>query len=131
LAKKMKILVVDDDLGMCETLSDILEDKGYEVVTATDGRKAVEEAIGSDIQLVLMDIKMPGMNGVEACKVMKKEKPNLKVILMTAYAVESLMQEALRQDGIAIFFKPLDIEKVINLLQDVRDAYDAVVAGTE
>ncbi|KPJ51149.1 hypothetical protein AMJ40_00655 [candidate division TA06 bacterium DG_26] len=127
----MKILVVDDDLGMCETLSDILEDKGYEVVTATDGRKAVEEAIGSDIQLVLMDIKMPGMNGVEACKVMKKEKPNLKVILMTAYAVESLMQEALRQDGIAIFFKPLDIEKVINLLQDVRDAYDAVVAGTE
>lgn len=117
----MRILVVDDDPSMCETLSDILEDKGYEVATASDGHLAVQKAKQDDFGLVMMDIKMPRMNGVEACKIMRSEKPNLKIILMTAYAVEDLVQEALKDEAVAIFFKPLDIEKVIILLQDIRE----------
>lgn len=122
MSKRVRILVVDDDLGMCETLSDILEDKGYEVVTANNGCQAVEQAKRNDFDLVLMDIKMPGMNGVEACKIIRTEKPNTKVILMTAYAVEDLVHEALKDDAVGIFFKPLDIDKVIRMLQDVREA---------
>lgn len=121
MTKKVRILLVDDDPGMCETLSDILEDKGYDVVTANDGMQAVESTKRNEFDLVLMDIRMPGMNGVEACKIMRSERPTLRVVLMTAYAVEDLVQEALKDDAVGIFFKPLDIEKVINLLQGVKE----------
>lgn len=121
---KTKILIADDDLDMCETLFDILEHKGYEVVIANNGHQALDQIKQSDFDLVLMDVKMPGINGVEACKIMRKEKPNLKVILMTAYAVEDLVQEALKDDAVGVFFKPLDIDKVVNLLQDIKVACD-------
>ncbi len=122
MSKTVRVLVVDDDAGMCETLSDILQDEGYEAVTANDGHEAVEQAKESDFDLVLMDIKMPGMNGVEACKIMRSERPDQRVVLMTAYAVEDMVQEALKDDAVGIFFKPLDIEKVIKLLQDIKEA---------
>lgn len=124
MPEKMRILVVDDDPSMCETLSDILEDKGYEVTTANDGREAVEKTKQKEFGLVLMDIKMPKMNGVEACKIMRSERPDMKIILMTAYAVEDLVQEALKDETVGIFFKPLDLEKVIQLLQNIREARD-------
>jgi two-component system response regulator HydG len=120
VSHKTRVLIVDDDVGMCETLSDILEDQGYEVVEANNGQQAVDCAKKSDFDLVLMDIKMPGMNGVEACKIIRDERPDVRVVLMTAYAVEDLVQEALKDDAVGIFFKPLDIEKVIKLLQDVK-----------
>ncbi len=62
---KMTILVVDDDIAMRETLSDILEIEGYGVVTANDGNEAIERMREKDFSLVLMDIKMPGMNGIQ------------------------------------------------------------------
>ena len=60
---------------------------------------------------------MPGMNGVEACKIMRRENPNLRVVLMTAYAVEDLVREALSEHGVRVLSKPLDIEKTLELLQ--------------
>jgi CheY-like chemotaxis protein len=62
--EKASILIVDDDASMCETLLDILEDKGYGVVIARDGAKAVAEAGRRHFDLALIDIMMPGMNGV-------------------------------------------------------------------
>ncbi len=122
MSRKVKVLVVDDDLGMCETLSDILEDKGYDVVAAHDGQEAVQRAKEDLFDLVLMDIKMPKMNGVEACKIMRDQNPNLRVVLMTAYAVEDLVKEALKDDAVDLFFKPLDIEKVMRILGDLNQA---------
>ncbi len=116
--KKARILVVDDDVGMCETLSDILDTKGYEVVTANNGYQAVEKVAEGDVDLVLMDIRMPGMNGVDACKTMKTEKPDLKVILMTAFTVEVLVAKAMKEHDVQVLSKPLDIEMVLNVLQD-------------
>lgn len=123
MSEKMRVLVVDDDVAMCETLSDILEDKGYQVITANDGCQAVEQAKQSDFDFVLMDIKMPRLNGVEACKIIRSENPNVKVVLITAYAMEDLVQEALKDDTVRIFFKPLDIGKVLKLLQDLKETH--------
>ena len=117
---KGRILLVDDNEDFLDSTRDVLEIEGYDVVTATSGEEAVGLAAAETFDLILMDIKMPGMNGVEACKIIRDERPNLKVVLMTAYAVEDLVQEALKDDAVGIFFKPLDIEKVIQLLQDVQ-----------
>lgn len=120
MSKQKKILVVDDDLGMCETLTDILEGEGYEVVTANDGYQAVELTTQNCFDFVLMDIRMPGMTGVEACKIMRNEKPDLKVILMTAYAVEVLVAEAIKELAVKVVSKPLDIDNVLNMIKNSR-----------
>lgn len=119
MSNKVRILVVDDDSGMCETLSAILRIKGYEVDTANDGYQAIKKVKENCFKFVLMDIKMPGMNGVEAYKIIRDEKPNLKVVFMTAYARDDLVQEILKENAVRIFFKPFDIEKLLSLLQDV------------
>jgi two-component system response regulator AtoC len=117
MAKRLRILVVDDDVGMCDTLSDILEDAEFEVATGHDGIEAVEKVRGAQFDIVLMDIKMPRMNGVDACKIMRAENPNLVVILMTAFTVENLVVEALSDLGVQVLSKPLDIEHMLEMLR--------------
>ncbi len=117
MARRPRILVVDDDIGMCDTLSDILEDGGFEVVTGHNGVEALEYVRQAEFDAVLMDIKMPRMNGVEACKVIRSEKPNLAVFLMTAFSVETLVAEALSDLGVQVLSKPLDIDSMLDMLR--------------
>ena len=117
---KVSILIVDDDAGMCETLFDIMEDKGYRTVIALDGYEAIQKVKEMDFDVILMDIKMPGMDGVETFKEIKKIHPETAVVMMTAYAVEDLIKEALHEGAYDVLYKPLDIERMIGLIEDVR-----------
>jgi len=118
---KACILIVDDDLGMCETLCDIMEDKGYRTVIALSGHEAVQKAKQVAFDVILMDIKMPGMNGVETFKEIKKMHPETAVVMMTAYAVEDLIREALHEGAYGVLHKPLDMERTIGLIEGVRE----------
>jgi two-component system response regulator HydG len=122
MAKKPRILVVDDDSGMCDTLSDILEDAGFEIAVGHDGVEALEHVRKAEFDIVLMDIKMPRMNGVEACKIMRQEKPDLSVFLMTAFTVEHLVSEALSDLGVQVLSKPLDIDNMLDMLRNSLDS---------
>ncbi len=95
--KSVSILVIDDDLGMLKTLDYILTDKGYEVVTLSSGAEAVELIKEKSFDIVLTDIKMPGMNGVEVLKEIKRLSPGTSVMMITAYTMHELVQEAKRQ----------------------------------
>lgn len=117
---KASILIVDDDVGMCETLSDIMEDKGYRTVIALDGHEAIQTVKESAFDVILMDIKMPGINGVETFKQIKRIHPETAVVMMTAYAVEGLIREALREGAYGVLYKPLDIEKMISVIESVK-----------
>jgi len=120
MGNRASILIVDDDMGMCETLSDIMEGKGYHTVIALDGYEAVEKAKESAFDVILMDIKMPGMNGVETFRQIKKIHPETAVVMMTAYAVEDLIREALREGAYGVLYKPFDIERMIGLIEGVK-----------
>lgn len=105
-----KILVVDDNEDYTDSIKDILEDEGYDVETAHNGEDACELTGCTEYDLVLMDIKMPGMNGVESFLHMKRRNPDVKVVLFTAYALTELIQKA-RDNGVtAILKKPLDMD---------------------
>jgi two-component system response regulator HydG len=117
MEKISSILIVDDDVGMTETLADILDDMGYDVAVAGDGYRAVERIREKVYGIVLMDIKMPGINGVETFKEVKRTSPSTKVIMMTAYSVEDLIKEALEGGAYGIIYKPLDIDKVMDLIE--------------
>ena len=87
------ILVADDDRSMARTLSDILRRRGWEPTEVHSGEAAVEAAAARRYAAVLMDVRMPGMNGVEAFREIHASQPRTPVILMTAYAAPELLAE--------------------------------------
>ncbi len=114
--EKTKVLVVDDDRRMVKTICDILKVKGYEALQAYTGEEAVEKVKSETLHCVLMDIKMPGINGVEALKMIKTLSPELPVLLMSAYATEELAAEARQQGAYTVLTKPIDIQIVLSFL---------------
>ncbi len=122
---KTRILIVDDNISLAKTLSLILSQKGFDAVTAYSGAEALEQvSINQDFDVVLMDVKMPVMNGVETFKKMKEKIPNATVIMMTAYAVEDLIQEAIQEGAYGVIHKPIDIEDSIRLIKDAKEKRD-------
>lgn len=111
-----RALVVDDDRAMVRTLSDVLRLNGWAVTSAFDGREAVAAAHADAFDVVLMDVKMPGLNGVEAFKAMKESHPSVRVILMTAYAAHELIAEAEREGVMQVMPKPVNIPLLLGVL---------------
>jgi DNA-binding NtrC family response regulator len=114
-AVKTDILVVDDLKSIRLTLGRILEDEGYNVVLAENGYQAIEAARQTSFALIFMDIKMPGINGVQTFREIKKINPKAAVIMMTAYSVEELVKEALDEGAYAVVYKPFDVEKIVSI----------------
>ena len=112
---RKSILIVDDDVGMADTLTDILQANQYEVAIAHSGETAVSMTRRRAYDLVLMDIQMPGLNGVQALTAMKAEGLATHVIMMTAYTRDELVKEAEKRSGFPVLPKPLDLERVLSL----------------
>ena len=117
---KACVLLVDDDKDMTETLSDILTDMNYRVETANNGLEAIEKVKTHSFDTVLLDIKMPGINGVETFKEIKKIRPEAVVMLMTAQSVEELIAEALEEGAYGIMHKPIDTTKLVNFIETTK-----------
>ena len=116
---KANILIVDDNVNLFKTMSFVLKHKGYDVSTAISGLEAIELIKQKSFDIIFLDIKMPTMNGVEAFKKIKRISPKTTVILMTAYAVEDLIQEALREGVHGVLYKPMNMDK----LQEIINKY--------
>ena len=116
---KTNILVVDDLRSIRLNLGGILEDEGHNVVTVGNGYQAIEAVKKTHFDVVFMDIKMPGINGVQTFREIKKIDPKAAVIMMTAYSVEDLVREALEEGAYAILYKPFDIDRIIALIEDL------------
>jgi len=113
------ILVVDDLRSMRLTLGGILEDEGYSVMTVEDGYRAIETVRKMHFDSIFIDIKMPGIDGVQSYREIKKIDPDAAVVMMTAYSVEELVKEALEEGAHAIIYKPFDINMVIAIIEEL------------
>lgn len=102
---------------MVETLEDILSTFRYEVTTARSAASAIRIVTQAHPDVVLMDLRMPGLNGVEALRAMKALAPRMVVIIMTAFTRDDLVDEARRAAALAILPKPLDMKRVLALLE--------------
>jgi len=127
MGEPASILIVDDNVSQCKTMSFVLERKGYIVALANDGPEALEKVEDKPFDIILMDIKMPLMDGVETYRRIKKIRPEAVVIMMTAYAVEDLVQQALEEGAYGIVYKPLDIERVIAIIKEARTAREGAL----
>jgi DNA-binding NtrC family response regulator len=111
-----RVLVVDDDPFMVKTLTDVLKLSGWEVDSASSGLQAVDAVEARQFDAVLMDVKMPDMDGVTALKAIKACRPDAIVFLMTAYAAHELLAEAEREGVTRILAKPVNVGVLLGLL---------------
>lgn len=124
---KGTILVVDDDRQMARTLSAVLRVSGWNTITAHSGEEAVAAAADSTLTAVLMDVKMPGMNGVEAFRQMRRRSPRLPVVLMTAYSAHELLSQAERDGVLSILPKPVPWPALNELLDGAVDRRESLL----
>ncbi len=103
-----KILVVDDELIMRESLGDWLDRDGHEVETAVSGEEALEKVKTSHFDILLVDLKMEGMSGLEVLKEVKERDPDTAVVMITAYGSISTAIEAMKDGAYDYLLKPFD-----------------------
>ncbi|PIQ95190.1 MAG: DNA-binding response regulator [Nitrospirae bacterium CG11_big_fil_rev_8_21_14_0_20_41_14] len=108
-----KILIVDDDEDTLQLLSDIIRSEGYEVITAGDGRKALKEVRAHSPDVVLLDIKLPEMDGMKVLEKIKKIDKNLIVIMLTAYGETKRVVQAMKLGAFDYITKPFDNEEIM------------------
>jgi CheY-like chemotaxis protein len=118
----LSILVVDDEASICLLLRDVLTRFGHQVETCQDGTKAVELASQQEFDLVFLDIRMPGMSGLEALRNLRELRPNTAFVMITGYAQTDVMEECLRSGAAACLSKPFSISQVVKVLQEITGA---------
>ncbi len=117
-----RVLVVDDERNMRITLADILEDAGFDVSVADCGEKAVKMCGKRSFDAILMDVRMPGIDGVEAFRLIRRKDQAVRVIMMSAYSMQELQRLAMREGAIGFLKKPLDLDRVIELIGESSGA---------
>ncbi len=118
---KGKLLIVDDQFGIRILLNEIFQKEGYKTFQAANGQQALEIVRKHSPELVLLDMKIPGMDGIEILKRMKEIEPEIRVIIMTAYGELDMIQEAKDLGALTHFAKPFDID-------DIREAVRKYIA---
>ena len=108
----MKILIIDDDPSIRETLEMFLHEKGYEAVTSEDGVKGLEAVQKERPDLVILDIRLPGMDGLEVLKKIKDKDENLYVIMITAYHAMEATIQAMKLGAYEYIHKPIDVDEL-------------------
>jgi two-component system, response regulator, stage 0 sporulation protein F len=109
---KEKILIVDDQYGIRILLNEVFQKEGYETHQAASGYQALEILEKNAPDLVLLDMKIPGMDGIEILKRMKVIDQDIRVIIMTAYGELDMIQEAKDLGALIHFAKPFDIDEI-------------------
>ena len=107
------VLIVDDQKNYPLILGAILEEEGFETFTANSGRDALEILANTDIDLVLTDMKMPSMDGIELLERIKDKNQDLPVIMMTAHGTVDKAVEAMQKGAYSYILKPFDNDQLI------------------
>ena len=116
-----RILVVDDDPDICDNLRDILSDLGYQVDTAHDGPSALELVGRRPYDIALLDLKMPGMDGLTLYREIKKQRAGTVSLLVTAFAGAATAEEALSAGAWKVLAKPVDLSKLLHFVEEALD----------
>ncbi|MFH1194850.1 MAG: response regulator [bacterium] len=118
--KKLNILIVDDDRDFAESLAEVLELRGHDVDLVFDGEEAINKFLGKVYDITFMDVKLPGKNGVESYIEIRNIRPEAKVVMMTGYSVEQLLDQAVENGAWAILHKPLNMVTIFDMVDKIK-----------
>ena len=116
--EQIKMMLVDDEERFLQTTQKLLSKKGYSVATATSGAEALEKLAGQNIHVVILDVKMPGMDGIATLKKIKRHHPLVEVIMLTGHATVESAVDGLKSGATDYLMKPTDIEDLIKKVEE-------------
>jgi len=119
--EKMKLMLVDDEERFLTTTKKLLAKKSHDVLTATSGTEALEILKQKNIHVVILDVKMPGMDGIETLREMKRQFPLVEVIMLTGHATVDSAVEGLKAGATDYLMKPTEID---DLLEKAQEAFE-------
>ena len=119
---EMKLMMVDDEERFLESMEKLLKRKGYDVVTATSGEQCLDKLAQEPFDVVILDVKMPGIDGVETLKRLKSIRPLTEVIMLTGHGTVENAVEGMHQGAFDYLLKPCDID---NLVSKMNGAFKA------
>lgn len=111
--EKMKMMLVDDEERFLSTTRKLLEKKHYDVLTATSGAEALELLRTNRVHVVILDVKMPGMDGVATLREIKRQFPMVEVIMLTGHATVDSAVEGMKAGAVDYLMKPADLEEIV------------------
>lgn len=114
-----KILIVDDQYGIRILLNEVFNKEGYQTFQAANGLQALDIVTKERPDLVLLDMKIPGMDGIEILKRMKVIDESIRVIIMTAYGELDMIQESKDLGALTRFAKPFDIDEIRDAVKNI------------
>ncbi len=117
MENQVKVLVIDDDVKFGKTTVDILHEKGIDASFVESGQAGVATLKQQFHDVVLLDMKMPMMNGLEAYRAIKQVSPNTMVVMMTAYRMEEMIRASLQEGAYAVLNKPLDMHRILGMIE--------------
>jgi two-component system, NtrC family, response regulator HydG len=123
-----RVLIVDDDIDHAESLADVIEMRGHTARMAHSGEEALRYFRAEGFDFVLLDVKLPGINGVETFLEMKKIRPSARVMMMTGYSVEQLVTQAIEGGALGVLHKPFAAAQVLDLLSKIKPRGRVLVA---
>ncbi len=127
----LRIFVVDDDRDFAASLRFLLESEGHTVQVAHSGEEAVEVLGQETFDLTLLDVRMSGMNGVESFLEVRRQHPSARVMMMTAYSIEELLQQAIDAGALGVLRKPFSEADLLRTLEEVKPAGIVLVADDD
>ncbi len=113
-----KVLVVDDERDICRMISNILKEEGYKVDKAYDGEQAIRKVKARGYNLMLLDYKLPDIDGIDVLKEIRRIKPSLKVIMISAYGSPSIKSMAKKLGAYRFLDKPFDLNRLVKIVRD-------------
>jgi DNA-binding response OmpR family regulator len=112
----LRVLIVDDDETFCQLLAEVLEGKGIKVVWTTDGLEGYEMSLYEPYDLFILDQRMPLIFGTELVQELKKDNPEAKIILISAFADEALLNKS-QSLGVPVLSKPFSAKRLLQLVE--------------
>lgn len=125
--KPMRILVVDDDKDFTESMGELIELEGHQPVLAYNGVEALKIFKQNNIDIILLDIRMPGLNGIETLTEIRKLNLSVPVVIMTAYASTDITKDAIEHGAIEVMNKPFDINKLMNVISSIKQLHNILL----
>lgn len=123
-----RILIIDDNSDLRDSLDDLLSGLGCRVGTAKDGYEGIEKASEQKWDIILLDVKMPGIDGIETARRIKSNRIESFIVLMTAFSIEELAERALKAGVDGVIIKPFDAEELIDQLEKRSRAHEFFTA---
>ena len=126
-----RVFIIDDDRDHAESVADILTMRGYEIEIAYSGEQGAARFREADFDVVLLDVRLPGMNGVETFFEFRKIRPGVSVILMTGFSVEQLVAQAVENGALGVLYKPFAISDLLEALEKVKPRGMVLIADDD